>query len=290
MATDERRYSQVRRVDAVVRGQRIPLIAKAWPDTAEFRSQIAAIERAKRVFADNDGVCIPFIEYDTEQRVLLMQRIPDPSLESLAHCEISLKGLNLNRWRRHLEQACFSAGRWLHVWHQQGRGEASHRELLSAYLETRTKQLDVLDSADRRSLLKLVASLDDGPVSAVHGDYSPWNVLWSPQRTTVLDCGVNEWSCVSPYWDYQTMVIGLTAELRFATRSPARFFQRRLNEPLEAFGRGYGSMASESQPTRNACKAIRHLISYVSDLDKGRAVKKRAAWHRNEVRRALYKG
>ncbi|HET7313721.1 phosphotransferase [Salinisphaera sp.] len=283
---DDRLYSAVYPLNVVIDGQTRPLVVKTWSNDATYRVQIDALFEARRVFAGGDGVNIPFVACDAQSRMLVMERVPDPSIESLAHCESSLRGLNFHRWKRRLEQACFSAGQWLRRWHTHNAHDARIDDLLGQYVEDRHAQLDLLPPNERRALLDLVSGLGRGPVAAVHGDFTPWNVLWSPDRLTMLDFGVNGWPHMTPAWDFCTMKTGLATELLFATRSPARWLKRLARGPISAFEHGYGRIDCEPAAL-DACAVVRHLNLYAADIESGPALRKRAAWHRASIRKLL---
>lgn len=279
---DRRLYSAVHQVDVVTDAGRLPLVVKTWSDTNTCRLQLEAINRARDVFGDDDGVTIPFLAGDTSSRVLVMERIPDPSIESLAHFAPGADGLNVGRWQRRLARACLSAGQWLRRWHGHDNGRGAVGELLAQYLADRRTQLELLPAGERRALEHFVGGLGDGEVCAVHGDFTPWNVLWSASRFTVLDFGIGEWRQMSPAWDLATMKIGLASELLFATRSPARWHNRLVWRQLSAFDAGYGDVRCAPSVV-DACAAVRHLNLYAADIEGGRAVRKRAAWHRQQI-------
>lgn len=285
-AYESRLYSGIYSVDATIGGRLRPLVVKTWSNASSYRFQIDAIEAASRAFEGDAGVHIPFLGCDAIHQMLVMERIYDPSIESLAHCELELQALNLLRWKRRLVRACCSAGHWLEKWHSLDTRQADLGQLLGAYLYGRAGDLDLLDRADRKALIALVDRLGSGNVCPVHGDFTPWNVLWRPERIAVLDFGVGEWGRMSPAWDYQTMRIGIASELLFATRSPARWLKRLAHAPLHAFDRGYAGVQC-GPAAMNACAAVRHLNLYAADIRDSKAVRKRADWHLASIQRIL---
>lgn len=283
---DRRLYSQIYRLDARVGGESRRYVVKSWANAETFAMQIRALDEARAVFGNDPDVCIPYLGCDWQARLLVMEYVGDDTLEALTRLEPSRDRLNIRAWRRRVDAACFSAGRWLRRWHDAHSGRADLGTLLGEYLHSRPGYLDLLDGDTRESLVQRVASLGSGPVAAVHGDFTPLNVLWAPERLTVLDFGINEWHQMTPAWDYETMRIGLLGELRFATRCPARWITGFADPPVAAFERGYGSMDVDPA-VQTACSAIRHLILYAYDREAGPAHEKRAAWHRAMLQRLL---
>lgn len=283
---DRRLYSQIHRLDAWVGGEFRRFVVKSWASVKAFDTQTRALEEARAVFDDDPAMCIPFIGKDRQARVIVMEYIDDDTLAALIRFEFSRDHLNLPGWCHRLESACFSTGRWLRRWHDAHTDMARLDVLLGEYLHARPEYLELLDPSTRETLVRLVAGLGSGLVAAAHCDFTPLNVLWAPERLTVLDFGVSEWHRMAPAWDHATMKIGLLGELRFATRSPARWVKGFADNPVAAFERGYGSMHSDIAVV-SACSAIRHLILYGSSHQAGKAHKKKAAWHRAALQRVI---
>lgn len=278
----QRLYSTVWQIEHVDPAVSRRFVVKSWTDERVFALQLAVLERARTVFESDADVYIPYVGYDANSRILVMEYVPDPALERLLHFPPGLAGINLIGWRTRLSDACFTAGRWLRDWHTIDVGDVALSESLGRYLYNRRRYLELIDSSTRRRIERLVDRQEREAGAAVHGDFTPPNILWSRGTLTVLDFGVSEWQCMTPAWDYETMRAGLERELLFSTRSPAHWITALARSPIEAFERGYG-VVNASKQALYATRAVRQLILYGNDRSAGRALQKRAAWHHRKL-------
>lgn len=282
-----RPYSEVWFLDAYADNTALALVAKSWNSDAAFHRQIAALQQARVAISDSDA-CIPYLGSVKAARLLLMKRVADPAIADL--CRISLGAPvripYLSDRREWLEAACTKAGQWLREWHTRTAANGPVTPAFKAYLANRADCLTLLTDRDRSRISQLVEGTGVSALCIPHGDFTPPNVLWSPQHLTILDFGVAEWSQMSPFWDCASFEIGLHRSLRFSVKGMGSWSPAIVDAAIEAFRNGYGESAAESK-ARLACFAVRHLVLYGGDTRRGHAYRRRALWHRREMQRAL---
>ncbi len=257
------------------------IMVKTWTKDTDFHAQTKAIVRARAWFADRDDVCIPYLGHCENKRLLFMEYIEDQPLEKLLQLP---QPMNLRRARRYSVWACAAAGRWLREWHTIGKSREPVGLLLQKYFEEQGDSLHLLDPGTQRRLQGVIDGLGDETVCATHGDFTPYNVLWSEHnKLTVLDFGMHR---SSPWRDCMTMEIGLLRTLKFSLRSPGKWLPGFAHAAVTAFWESYGEPEGSPQ-ARMVCAALRHLVLYSHDITAGRAYRKRAEWHYHELRAAL---
>jgi tRNA A-37 threonylcarbamoyl transferase component Bud32 len=282
-----RLYSEVWSLDAYTDGTALALVAKSWNSDADFERQVAALRQARAVSVE-DGTCIPYLGSVKPMRLLLMARVADPTIAAL--CRVSLRAPAripyLCDRRDWLSDACTRAGQWLQEWHTRTAANGMLTPALKTYLANRRDCLAVLTDCDRRRIAQLVESVGSASLCTPHGDFTPPNVLWSPQRLTILDFGVSEWKQMSPCWDCISFEVGLHRALRFSIKGIGSWSPGVVTAAVAGFRKGYGASVVDSR-VRTACLAIRHLVLYVGDIRRGGVYRRRAFWHRREMQRAL---
>lgn len=264
------------------------VVAKSWYKAAHFKKQIDLLRRVRVAYAGRNDVCIPYLGSCDRKCLLLMQQVFDPTLAEL--CQYSLQYMpslrSLREWQNTLRQACRRAGSWLSEWHAATESNSSVAPSLETYLEDREDHLELLDGDDRRRLYTLIQSLEVDTTCIAHGDFMPGNVLWAPDRLSVIDFGVPEWERTTPWWDYVSMEVGLICVLGFGLKSPGRWIPSIVRMATQAFRDGYGQ-GRGSIRGKFACQAVRHLVLYGTDSRHGRAYRKRARWHMLQLQKAL---
>lgn len=282
-----RPYSQIWFLDVQAGNETMHLVAKSWDTDAAFEKQVSAMRRA-RTTCSGKGVCIPYVGCIRHERLLLMTRADDPTVARL--CWVSLRHPVRIPYLcdRHgqLEAACARAGRWLRNWHTQTTGHGLIAPAFEAYLTNRADCLDRISGQERDEILALAKNAGSGVTCIPHGDFTPANVLWSPQRLTVLDFGLSEWDRVSPWWDYVSFKIGLYRALRFSLKGLGMWSPGMVDKVIARFREGYGDLDGGTL-AKDACLAVRHLVLYASDARSGYRYRRRAAWHQYELSRVL---
>ncbi|HET6724740.1 MAG TPA: phosphotransferase [Gammaproteobacteria bacterium] len=258
----------------------VGVVAKAWYSAMDFDKQLKALQAASAAYAGRADVCIPYIGSQRSKCILLMRQVPDPTLAEM--CRFSFR----RRWTQTLLQACARTGCWLAEWHAASEKVEPVAPSLEAYLQDRGDCLRLLTADEQRRLTALIRSLGDDTTCVTHGDFMPGNVLWAPTRISVIDFGLPEWDRASPWWDYVAMEVGLTCALRFSSKSPGRWKPSMVQSAVEAFREGYGKRRGNGR-TRLACTAVRHLVLHAGDMRHGKAYRKRAEWHKLQLKKAL---
>ena len=283
-----RPYSAVWFIEAGTEAGVVPLVAKSWDTDAAFEKQARILQEAKALFAKQDSVCIPYLGSVGHKRVLFMPYVSDPDLASL--CRLSWSWPIHLRYVRHrqeaLEMACARAGKWLREWHTKTASNEPVAHSFAAYLERRGKILNLVSPEERERIWSLTMRLEVSQTCMSHGDFTPLNVLWSPRKLTVLDFGLSEWERMTPWWDRVSMEIGLVRALRFTLRGLGTWFPALCASAIGAFRRGYGESDRDAH-AKIACLAVRHLVLYANDVDKGSRYRHRAAWHRAQLHKVL---
>lgn len=284
-----RPYSTVWFMEASTNVDVVPLVAKAWETDSAFEKQARILQEASALFANQDDVCIPYLGSARRKRVLFMPYVSDPDLASLCRLAwdwpVHPRCVHLRR--EALESACATAGRWLSAWHTKTASTEPVGFAFAAYLESRREFLNLLGPSERERAWALARRLEVAQTCMSHGDFTPLNVLWSPRKLTVLDFGLSEWERMTPWWDRVSMEIGLVRALRFTLRGLGAWFPALCAGAISAFRRGYGESDSDAY-AKNACLAVRHLVLYANDVNKGLRYRRRAAWHRAQLHKALF--
>ncbi|HET7306585.1 MAG TPA: phosphotransferase [Gammaproteobacteria bacterium] len=284
-----RAYSNIWMLDVETATDRFGVVAKYCRDGVLFKKQIRFIQAARAAYAGRDDVCIPYLGSCEQSQLLLMQRVRDPTVQSLCHFSFSrpFRTCTFQHWQRTLQQACVQTGRWLREWHESTAEVGPLAPAFETYLSNREDCLSLLEHDDRRRLLALIQSLGSETLCVTHGDFTPQNVLWSPERLTVIDFGVGEWERMTPWWDYIWMERSIVSAMRFAVKSPGWWMPSASRTATQAFSDGYGKSAGSAR-ARLACLAVHHLVLHGSDTRRNaRSYRKRAQWHKRELQRTL---
>lgn len=283
-----RPYSHIWFLEISTKTETFPIVAKYWDSDTTFDKQVNMLHTARSAFSEDEDVCIPYIGSLRRERLLFMPQICDPTIANL--CHISLLHL-LNTRQIHykkdrLKAACARAGRWLRGWHNKTAGNGELGPAFDSYLSNRPGCLELVPHRERDQLLELVGNLRADVTCIPHGDFTPLNLLWSPERLTILDFGLSEWERMTPWWDYASMEIGLSHVLQFSIKSLGAWVPSFSDIAINAFRNAYGERNSRSR-ARLACLAVRHLILYSGDIRNGARYRRRAKWHKTQLQKVL---
>ena len=272
-AASSRLYSTVR--DLVVRyegekAEDVRYVLKTAGERAGRQAQLA--HEAADVSSGFEGVLVPETIHVEGEQLLLVRRFDGRPLNEL--CTLS----NPLRWFGDLARPLQRAGAWLAHYHRATRTEAAGTPL-SDYVRSRADDLARLQPSVRDTLLQRCDAGLQGGYTASHGDFTPWNVLVARDRICVIDFGIKEWVRMSPYWDVVSMTVGLRSQMRFAWRSPGRWFPGLADRLERTFCEAYGL---GDHPDVALCTAVRHL-SFLA----GSGPAAKARWHTAEIERAL---
>lgn len=283
-----RPYSHIWFLEVYTKNNTLCVAVKSWSHDSIFRRQLGMLHTAREICANEKDICIPYIGSWKKERMLFMPQVLDSSIVGL--CRISLQRPIHIRYLRHkqcrLQAACTKAGTWLRKWHTKTTGSGELSAAFDAYLSNRKDCLRLLNHRERHQLLALTRNLGTDTTCIPHGDFTPFNLLWSPGKLTILDFGLTEWERMTPWWDYSAMEIGLSHALRFTMKSLGAWFPALPDTAIGAFRAGYGE-SNYSSRARFACLAVRHLVLYADDTRKGKRYRRRSEWHKLQLQRVL---
>lgn len=282
-----RLYSKIWLLNVVKNNGFEKIVAKYWSDNSAFFMQLKSLEKAREVFEDVSYIHIPYLGHDADNNIIFMEFVDDQTLSDLFHLSYDNLGKwRLVKWRDSIYEACFTAGRWLNYWHSIDKSSGRIDLLLKEYIRNRQELLVSIDKNTESRLNRMISQTGTGRVNAIHGDFTPFNVMWSGQRLTVFDFGISEWSVMSPWWDAICMDIGVRRELEFSFLSLGKLNPKIIDGAVEQFWSGY-SNTEKNSVARHVCIALRHLVLYKADIVRGRKFYKRAKWHYNGFANAL---
>lgn len=264
------------------------IVAKLPKSRGSFESARAMFELALKRYQNDAKVCIPYVGSVDRDNLILARFVEDPSISALCtvHLEALLRPFGFRADDHAIEEAVRSAGAWLRDWHDRTRRQGLLGDWFQRMVDGEATSMAPLPPGVQRKLGMLPSTLHRGAVCVPHGDFTPANMLWSAPRLTVLDFSSSPNKYVSPAWDRVCMEIGLQCALHFSVRHRGTWRPRLAARVLAAFRDGYGRDDVDSQ-TERACRILRHLVLYGADLSSGWAFRRRAAWHRRQLRLML---
>lgn len=285
-----RPYSHIWFLEIKTKTEEFKVVTKYWNSDSAFEKQLSMLHTARSACSGEEGVCIPYIGSLRNERLLFMPQVNDPTIANLCHISLlrPFAIRHIHQKKNRLEAACAKAGRWLRRWHNKTAGNGELQPAFDSYLLNRPGCLELITQRERDQLLGLIGGLEAGITCVPHGDFTPLNLLWSPQQLTVLDFGLSEWEQMTPWWDYASMEIGISHVLQFSVKNLGAWLPSFSDVAMNAFRNAYGEQDSSSR-ARLACLAVRHLTLYSSDIQNGTGYRRRAKWHKTQLQKVLAK-
>lgn len=284
----KRLYSRVLFLEVDTGQVVLRLVAKLWAREVGFTRQMNVLRMAMDASHGDTHTTIPYLGASEAERVLLMPEVRDRRFDDL--CRLSLHRPLHIQYLRHkrawLQAACQQAGRWLRRWHASTAQVGPLAPALQAYMTGFRDELTILAREHRDQLRNLVDGLGSGKTCVPHSDFTPLNLFWKPGTLTVIDLGMSGPIQMTPCWDQVCFEIGLTQALRFSRMGLGKWVPGLDRVAVASFRDGYGDFDGGSR-ARLACLAIRHMVLYASDAKNGAGYRRRAAWHAQQLRRAL---
>ncbi len=263
--------------DAAIKGRTI---------SAEYEVLCDLYEKFERF---NGGSVPKPVLFLPEHDVLVMEAYELPSLLSDMKC---LRHFSPRRPFVELQKMCVHTGAWLKHLQDISLTQKDSLNVLAPITEECQGRIDEIDNsgsdmvptdfsvclADQLESYKSQLSGKEVPVCGVHGDFSPQNILHSPERIVVIDLFTYHEGPVC--YD----VIDFLLFLKIRTRSPIQS-RKRIDALMNSFMVGYG----EKKELPEALSALLEFQLRIRNLYYMIFPEPDTTWNRPYVRKAIVK-